>query len=114
VGGGQAVVDERDHQCQERRDQGAYHDAAHKAAQECRQEQQDQAEHDGERDVDQEHQDQGAEDVPGVTAHGPHALAERVDRAGLPYDDEGHDEAPERQQDEARHDKQYQADRDPN
>jgi hypothetical protein len=112
VGGGQTVIDKRGHQRQERRHQGARHDVVQEVAPEQRQGRQDQAEHDAERDQDQEHQDVGAEHPPRVATHGSHAVAERLEHSCAPEHDEGDDEAPVRQQDQAGHDKQEEADRD--
>src|SRR5215471_8124622 len=112
VGGDQAVVDERGHECQERRDQGACHDVVHEVAQPHRQDQEDQAEDDGEGDQDQDHKDIGAEHPPRVTTHGAPAVAERFEHPRPREHDERDDQAPERQQDKAGHDEQDEADKD--
>jgi len=112
VGGGEPVVDQRDQRRDERRHHGAGDQVGDEAAPRDRQGEQDEREHDLAAHPDQEGHDERAEHVPGVAADRPPAPLEGVNRAGPADHDLRHEQRPEGDQDQPRHDEEEQADSD--
>jgi predicted oxidoreductase len=108
----QPVVDQRDHQGQERGNQRARDDRAQPVGQRARQRREDQAEDDAHRQLDDENQDQGAEHVPAVAADELLAAPERREHARTFENDDRHDHRPDGDQVQAGHDEQDQPDGD--
>jgi predicted oxidoreductase len=109
---GQPVVDQRDHQGQERGDQRARDDRAQPVGERMRQRREDQAEDYAHRQHDDVDQHQGAEHVPAVAPDDPPAPPERRQRPRPLQHDDRHDHRPDGDQVEAGHDDQEQSDGD--